>query len=233
MLSKGSNAEYVQRLRVPEPATNEEIQAALHKLFNSGPQGTQDQQDPQGQSVLQKYPQGINCSTNDNESPQGMTTNSSILAATAISKIQRDNTLKNSLISALQTEAPYLGILTQLPMGAKKIVENNLIFKRMNSLLVVHDQNQDSDLDFWRIVVPDKKEIKAYIVQELHSTPCSAHPGIQRTIGRVKKSFWWKGMLGGIQQYVENCPVCQIEKSDHTLAKGKLMSTQIPEEKWK
>ena len=40
-------------------------------------------------------------------------------------------------------------------------------------------------------------------------------------------------MLGNIRQYVENCPVCQIEKSDHTLAKGKLMSTQIPEEKWK
>ena len=27
--------------------------------------------------------------------------------------------------------------------------------------------------------------------------------------------------------------MCQIEKSDHTLAKGKLMSTQILEEKWK
>ena len=46
---KDANAEYVQGLRVPESATNEEIQAALHKLFNSGPQGTQDQQGPQGQ----------------------------------------------------------------------------------------------------------------------------------------------------------------------------------------
>ena len=136
---KDANAEYVQRLRVPESATNEEIQAALHKLFNSGPQGPQDQKGPQGQSVLQKYPQGINCSTNDNESPQGMTTNSSILAATAISKIQLDNTLKNSLISTLQTEAPYLGILNQLSTGMRQIVENDLIFKRMNSLLVVHD----------------------------------------------------------------------------------------------
>ena len=31
---------------------------------------------------------------------------------------------------------------------------------------------------------------------------------------------------------MENCPVCQMEKSDHTLAKGKLQSTQIPENKW-
>ena len=39
-------------------------------------------------------------------------------------------------------------------------------------------------------------------------------------------------MTGDIPQFVENCPVCQTEKSDHTLAKGKLMSTHIPESKW-
>ena len=32
---------------------------------------------------------------------------------------------------------------------------------------------------------------------------------------------------------MENCPVCQTEKSDYTLAKGQLQPTQIPEEKWK
>ena len=81
--------------------------------------------------------------------------------------------------------------------------------------------------------MPDDGELKRRIIQELHSTPYSAHPGIQRTIGRVRKSFYWKGMLGDIRQTVENCPVCQMEKSDHQAAKGKLMSTQIPEEKWK
>ena len=40
-------------------------------------------------------------------------------------------------------------------------------------------------------------------------------------------------MTGDVRQFVENCPVCQMEKSDHQLAKGKLTSTQIPEEKWK
>ena len=110
---------------------------------------------------------------------------------------------------------------------------NNLISKIINSLLMVHDQNQDDNLDFWRIVVPEGEGIKEHIIQELHSTPYSAHPGIQRTIGRVRKSFYWKGMLGDVRQYGKKCPVCQMEKSDHQLAKGKLMPTQIPEEKWK
>ena len=208
----------------------------LHKLFNqsvSSPQGqtkTQDNQDPQGHSTLTILPQGEINPTNDDPGLQG--TISSILAPTAISNIQLDNSLKISLHTALQSETPYSEILQDLSGGTRQIVKNNLIFKRMNGMLVVHDQNQDTELDFWRIVVPETNEIKERIVQELHSTPYSAHPGTQRTIARVRRSFWWKGMLGDIRQFVENCPVCQMEKSDHTLAKGKLMSTQIPEMKW-
>ena len=39
-------------------------------------------------------------------------------------------------------------------------------------------------------------------------------------------------MVGDIRQYVENHPVYQMEKSDHTVAKGKLQSTHIPKTKW-
>ena len=92
----------------------------------------------------------------------------------------------------------------------------------MNQLLFVYDQNQDVGLDFWRIMVPDKLDIKEQIVQELDSMPYSAHPGIHRIIAKVRRSFFWKGMLGDVRQLVENCLVCQMEKSDHTLAKGKL-----------
>ena len=88
------------------------------------------------------------------------------------------------------------------------------------------------DIDFWRIIVPENFEIKEQIVRELHSTPYSAYPGIQRTIAKVRRSFYWKRMLGDARQFVENCSVCQMEKSDHTVAKRKLQSTQIPETKW-
>ena len=56
LVRKGSvrdaNAEYVQKLRVTESATDQEIQAALHQLFSSSPQGTSVIQGPQGQIVL-------------------------------------------------------------------------------------------------------------------------------------------------------------------------------------
>ena len=59
---KDANAEYVTRLRVAENATDEQIQSALHQLFNQSvlsPQGktkTQGNQDPQGHSNFGRTP---------------------------------------------------------------------------------------------------------------------------------------------------------------------------------
>ena len=39
-------------------------------------------------------------------------------------------------------------------------------------------------------------------------------------------------MMGDIRNFAEKCLVCQMEKSDHTLSKGKLQSTEIPRTKW-
>ena len=182
-----------------ENATDDEIRAALHQLFNNGPQGPARQQDQlarQGHSILE-YPQDTN--SVEDTSPQGKTTNAAIISSTTISKIRLDSEIKNSLSSALHGEAPYSEILQELEGGARQTILNDLIFKITNSLLMVHNRKQDVNLDFWRIVVPDDERIKRRIVEELHSTPYSAHPGIQRTIGRVKKSFFWKGMLGDVR----------------------------------
>ena len=39
-------------------------------------------------------------------------------------------------------------------------------------------------------------------------------------------------MAGDIREFVESCPTCQLEKTDHTLRKGNLQSLAIPEVKW-
>ena len=92
----------------------------------------------------------------------------------------------------------------------------------MNEILAVHSHHQDAEFDFWRIAVPSDATTKERIMQELHSTPYSAHPGIQRTLGKVRQSFFLRGMTANIRSFVENFPLCEMEKSDHTLSKGKL-----------
>ena len=84
----------------------------------------------------------------------------------------------------------------------------------MNGIWAVHSHRQDAELDFCRIVVPSDASTKERIMQELHSTPYSAHPGIQRTLSKVRRSFFWKRMTRYIRSFVERCPVCQMAKSD-------------------
>ena len=86
---------------------------------------------------------------------------------------------------------------------------------------MIHVTGQPEDVQYWRVVVPDDLEVKSLLVSELHSVPYAAHLGVQRTIGKVRHYFWWKGMAGDIREFVESCPTCQLDKSDHTLQKGK------------
>ena len=97
---------------------------------------------------------------------------------------------------------------------------------------MIHVNGQLDDVQYWRVVVLDDLDVKSLLVSELHSVPYSAHPGVQRTIGRFRRYFWWKGMAGDIREFVESCPTCQLEKTDHTQRKGSLQSLAIPEAKW-
>ena len=226
---KDANSEYVQKLRVSPEASDAEIQSALHQLFSQGPQG-QSVNDSQSQSILSsdqaQCPQG-------NQSPQGNSESKrSIIAATSISKLQLDDSFRNSIYSLLKNENPYVDIIQELESGRTNIKKGNEVYKMVNKILLIHQTGQDVGIDYWGVVVPNDKTMRDQIIQELHSIPYSAHPGIQRTVGKVRKSFFWRGMSGHIREFVENCPVCQMEKSDHTLSKGKLQSTHIPETKW-
>ena len=65
-----------------------------------------------------------------------------------------------------------------------------------HGLLCVHQEDQSEDVDYWRIVVPDDIEVKNKILSECHSVPYIAHPGVQRTLFRIRKVFYWKGQTG-------------------------------------
>ena len=97
---------------------------------------------------------------------------------------------------------------------------------------MIHRNEQSEGIDYWRVVLPDSVSVRNFVISELHAVPYSIHPGIQRTLQKVRSHFYWKGMTGNIREYVETCSVCQVEKTDHTMSHGVLQSTNIPEKKW-
>ena len=135
--------------------------------------------------------------------------------------------------TALSTEYPYSEILQELE-SEREVTRGREKFHLRNGLLFRHlSGNVMENEEFWRVVVPDDQNIKTTILTELHSVPYAGHPGFQRTLQKVKRHFYWKGMTGDVQTFVLSCPACQLEKAEHTLVRGQLQPIQLPDQKWK
>ena len=143
-----------------------------------------------------------------------------------------DGQFKNKIYSLLKNERLYNSIIAELEAGKIEIKEKDEVYRMKRGMLVVHQKERNTDFDFWRAIIPDEVTVKIFILTELHSIPYSLHPGIQCTLQKVKKHFFWKGMTGNVREYIESCPICQVEKIDHTLGRGNLQSTSIPERTW-
>ena len=153
--------------------------------------------------------------------------------AVSRSSVSLTNSLRDRINSLLRKEVLYREILEEIEStGRKEIQRGQEKYRIQKKNLVVHVTGQPDDAQYWRMVVPDDLDVKALLVSELHVVPYAAHPGVQRTIGKVRRYFWWKGMAGDVREFVEACPTCQLEKTDHTMKKGSLQSLAIPEAKW-
>ena len=149
------------------------------------------------------------------------------------SSITIDHSLRERIYSLLLKENYYKEILEEMQRtGKNELKRGQEKFKLQKKLLMIHVTGQPEDVQYWRVVVPDDLAVKSLLVRELHSVPYAAHPGVQRTIGKVRSYFWWRGMTGDIREFVESCPTCQLEKTNHTMKKGSPQSLTLPEVKW-
>ena len=86
----------------------------------------------------------------------------------------------------------HLKILERESKGLE--VENGILYKRIRG-----DQ---------RVRIPIQQEVIS-ILYMLQTHPTGGHFGIETTYQKIKERFYWKGMLGDITKYVQNCDNCQ------------------------
>ena len=127
---KDANEEYVMWLRVAANATDEEIQSALYQLFSQSVQG------PQGHN---QCPQGKFKITNEGQAPSqdNFEVKPVVIAPTAVSKLQLNNSFRNSLYSLLRNEAPYDEVIVELESGKTQVVQNDDVYQRMTGILAI------------------------------------------------------------------------------------------------
>ena len=116
------------------------------------------------------------------------------------SSVRLDNSFKREIMDTLKMDEFYSEIINELEIRERnEIVKKNETYRKKNELLVVYLQNQLDSVNYWRLLVSESLDIKIEILTECHDVPYSAHLGIQRTLNKVSKSFYWKGQTGDVR----------------------------------
>ncbi|KAI2659768.1 Transposon Tf2-6 polyprotein [Labeo rohita] len=74
--------------------------------------------------------------------------------------------------------------------------------------------------------------LRQRIMQWVHTSISTGHPGISRTLRLLQNSFWWPSMTKDITTYVKSCQVCAQSKTPKELPSGLLQPLPIPQRPW-
>jgi len=74
-----------------------------------------------------------------------------------------------------------------------------------------------------RLLIPE--QLRGEILTEAHNAKVAGHLGEEKTLGRLRTRFHWKGMKKDVQNWIRHCPQCERVKS-HKKAHAKLQSIE-------
>uniref|UniRef100_A0A3Q3A6S0 Gypsy retrotransposon integrase-like protein 1 n=1 Tax=Kryptolebias marmoratus TaxID=37003 RepID=A0A3Q3A6S0_KRYMA len=74
--------------------------------------------------------------------------------------------------------------------------------------------------------------MRARVIDWLHSSKFSAHPGISRTTALVNRHFWWPAIVKDVREFVLACTICARNKPSHQSPSGLLQPLPTPRRPW-
>ena len=63
-----------------------------------------------------------------------------------------------------------------------------------------------------KIYIPNNQKLKEQLLQKNHDKADIGYPEQQRIMELVKQNYWWLGLKGDIEKYVQGCFKCQQNK---------------------
>jgi hypothetical protein len=93
--------------------------------------------------------------------------------------------------------------------------------------------DENGDLRFrGRPWVPNYEPLRTAIIQELHDSTLTGHPGKNGTVAVVSRDFFWPNLQTTVKQFVRNCGVCGRTKVWRDRKQGLLRPLPVPEQQW-
>ena len=70
------------------------------------------------------------------------------------------------------------------------------------------------------------------IIDSMHNSELGGHSGEKATYQRIKLLFHWPGLKQQVVDFVKQCPVCQLNKTEHCKYPGLLQPLPVPDFAW-
>ncbi|UYV75771.1 hypothetical protein LAZ67_13001284 [Cordylochernes scorpioides] len=118
-----------------------------------------------------------------------------------------------------EDDIPTLAALTDIVAEQRKdpvivriseecLKNNQNRFKIINGAL--YKRNFDPVGQPWLLVIP--RHLRPDVLRSLHDNPTAGHLGLAKTHDRIRRKYFWPGLLRRIRKYVGHCRECQRRK---------------------
>lgn len=83
-----------------------------------------------------------------------------------------------------------------------------------------------------RMYVPGEGNLQRILLRETHDSQWAGHPGVDRMVALLERSYFWPNMEDDVRLYVKTCLVCQLDKIEMRRPAGLLQPLPNPERPW-
>lgn len=139
----------------------------------------------------------------------------SALGLYSLSDFENDSGLFVDLTSTHFQSHEYRQLLDRIGGNLDKLPDLKIIdgylYRRTEH--ATGEQLQD-DLS-WKLWIP--REMIPEILKKAHDNPLSSHGGINKTLARIRKFYYWPNLVVDVKNYVNNCDVCKSTKHPNTV----------------
>jgi hypothetical protein len=80
-----------------------------------------------------------------------------------------------------------------------------------------------------KLIIGSSTALRDKIVSSLHNSELGGHSGEKATYQRIKLLFHWTSMKQQVIDYIKQCPVCQINKTENCKYPGMLQPLLVPD----
>lgn len=83
-----------------------------------------------------------------------------------------------------------------------------------------------------RVWIPDSEPLKTKIIQNIHDSHITGHPGREATYAILSRRFFWPGAAKDVRRFLRNCTMCGRSTIWREKKHGLLKPMPIPERIW-